>query len=205
MNKHFTRFFLLLAAVGSLASCRDTSKLPEPATESIPLVIPEINPQKSFFNYITSRPSINSIAASGDTRPVFEFVVNPSQGYSEIQTVEVYKSFRRDSKLGPRVKQVDLTSFPATVTLNSQDAIKDLYITSPVAGAAAPVAVMSPTAGAANRMLNGDGIVFTFEYVMKDGRRIILTPLSTSTGMVGAPTGTFVNKPYAAVAEFRVP
>ncbi|MBF9142125.1 hypothetical protein [Hymenobacter properus] len=210
MNKYFTRFFLLLVAVGSLASCRESSKIPAPAIESVPLIIPVINPQKSYFDYTTSRPSTNTIKASGASRPVFEFVVNPSEGYAEIQTVEVYKSIRRGTILGPRVKFRELTSFPATITIDSQEALRDLYYTSPIAptpanpNPTAPVAALAPNDATINRILNGDAVVFTFEYVMKDGRRIILTPLSTSSGSVGAPTGTQVNAPYAAIAEFRI-
>lgn len=39
-------------------------------------------------------------------------------------------------------------------------------------------------------------------YIMKDGRRITLTSLST-TGYVGTPIGTLISSTYAAVAEFR--
>ncbi|MDO7847031.1 hypothetical protein Q5H92_11730 [Hymenobacter sp. M29] len=205
MNSYLTRFFLLLTAASSLVACREDSKLPAPTTESIPLIIPEINPQKSFYDIISAKPSTNALAAQGLTRPVFEFVVNPSQGYSEIQTVEVYKSYRRDLRLGPRVKVMDLTSFPATVTINSQDALRGLYATSPVTGQAAPQPVLGETSAIINRVFNGEAIVFTFEYVMKDGRRITLTPLSTTSGSVGAPQGTFVNAPYAAIAEIRPP
>jgi hypothetical protein len=200
MNKHLTRFFLFLVAAGSLAACRDNNKLPAPAIESIPQIIPEVNPQKSFFNSRFSRPSNKMLADSGWTRPVFEFVVNPSQGYSEIQTVEVYKSIRRKDVLGPRVKEVDLTSFPATVSLNSQQASRGLFFSNPMNNT---TAVLAPNDTNPNRMLNGDVVVFTFEYIMKDGRRVTLTPLSTSTSSAGAPTGTFVNPPYAAIAEFR--
>ena len=39
-------------------------------------------------------------------------------------------------------------------------------------------------------------------YIMKDGRRITLTPLST-TGYMGTPIGTLISSTYAVVAEFR--
>ncbi|MBF9220001.1 hypothetical protein [Hymenobacter ruricola] len=203
MKKYFTRLLLLVSAVAALPACRETSRIPEPAYESIPQIIPEINPAKSFFNYSKSKNSIKTTTDSSYTRPVFEFVVNPSQGYTEIQTVEVYKSFRRNNILGPRIKVTDLSSFPATVTINSQDAIKDLYATSPAPNNLNPTPILATSATARNNMFNGEAVVFTFEYIMKDGRRIILTPLSTTVGFVNAPIGTFVNTPYAAVAEFR--
>jgi hypothetical protein len=203
MHSLFNRFFLLLTVTSSLVACRETSKLPAPAIEDIPLIIPEINPQKSFYDVTTTRPSTAAITAQNQSRPVFEFVVNPSQGYTEIQTVEVYKSFRRDNKLGPRLKVMDLTSFPATVSINSQDALRGLYATSPVSGSAPRQPLLGETNTTTNRVFNGEAVVFTFEYVMKDGRRIILTPLSTLAGSVDAPLGTFINAPYAAIAEIR--
>lgn len=205
MRNRLTSLLGLFLAAGSLASCRESSKLPAPAIESVPLVIPEVNTQKNYFDFVRSRASVNSAASTGIVRPVFEFVVNPSQGYTELNTVEVYKSYRRGTVLGPRVKVTDLTSFPATVSINSQDVITDLYLASPTADNPTPAPLKAPAASPAqnNRVLTGDAIVFTFEYVLKDGRRIVLTPLSTTTGSVGAPTGTQINTPYAAVALFR--
>ena len=205
MKKYLTSFLLVLAAMSTISSCREKSKLPEPVNESIPLIIPEINPQKAYFDFTTSSVSVNTATSRNYTRPVFEFVVNPSQGYTELQTVEVYKSFRRSgsSTLGPRVKQTDLNSFPATISLNSQDALAGLYPNSPTSLNPSPLAVKGATDAAVNRIIRGDAVVFTFEYIMKDGRRIILTPLSTAEGSVGAPTGAQTNSPLAAVATFR--
>ena len=200
MKKYLTRLALLVSAVATLPACRETSRLPEPAYENVPLIIPEVNPKLDYFDRAAARASV----ASGTTRPVFEFVVNPSQGYAELQTVEVYKSFRRANILGPRVKFKELNSFPATVTINSQEAITDLVPSTPTTSNPNPTPPRAATPTATNTLVNGDAIVFTFEYILKDGRRIILTPLSTTTGSIGAPTGTFINTPYAAVAPFEI-
>ncbi|GAB3872785.1 hypothetical protein GCM10028824_23580 [Hymenobacter segetis] len=198
---------LPLALLAGTSSCRDQARIPEPVVDSVPLILPEINPKKSYFDVTASRLSINSATASNIARPVFEFVVNPSKGQAEIQTVELYKSYLRGSRLGPRVKVRDLTSFPVTITMDSQEAIADLYPSSPITGQTAPLPIKATTASAINRIelptIAQSAIVFTFEYVMKDGRRIVLTPLSTTEGTVGAPTGTMVNAPYAAVALFK--
>lgn len=198
---------LSLALLAGTSGCREQSRIPEPAVDSVPLILPEINPQKSYFDVTASRMSINVAVASNTMRPVFEFVVNPSKGQAEIQTVELYKSYLRGSRLGPRVKVRDLTSFPVTITMDSQEAITDLYPSSPIAGQSAPLPIKALTASLINRIelptIAQSAIVFTFEYVMKDGRRIILTPLSTTEGTVGAPTGTQVNAPYAAIALFK--
>ena len=210
MKNHLYGLLLLLSATLALPSCRETDRLPEPANESIPLIIPEVNPQKSFFAFEQSRESVSQAAVLNYTRPVFEFVVNPSQGYAELQTVEVYKSFRRGGVFGPRVKVTDLTSFPATVSLNSQEALTDLFLTSPTPTnpSPSPVKALPQNPTSRNRislnLVNPEAVVFTFEYVLKDGRRIVLTPVSTAEGSVGVMLGTTqVFAPYAAVAVFK--
>jgi hypothetical protein len=221
MKNHFANLALSLMATLSLASCRESSKLPEPKYENVPIVIPEINPEKSFFDWNIARLSVNN--AVGMTRPVFEFTVNPSQGYSELQTVEVYKSFRRGSTYGPRVKVTDVTTFPTTITLDSQQALDGLFPSSQVYTTVNGVPTTTPVLprvlpvkgvddASINRIdnpsVNKNAVIFTFEYIMKDGRRIIMTPLNTSVNT--SATGSilpnaFNNRPLAAVAEFRLP
>ena len=213
MKNYVVSSLLLMSATIALSSCREASKLPEPKNESIPLIIPEINPAKSFFHFRRSQLSekirLDSLSLRPNyyVRPEFEFIVNPSQGYAELQTVEVYKSFRRGTStitFGPRVKVRDVTSFPATVTISSQEAITDLF---PNAGAS-PSPIRAPTTSPAqnNRILPGDAVVFTFEYILKDGRRIVLTPVSTTPGFKDVMLASAqVNAPLAAIAFFRVP
>jgi hypothetical protein len=207
MKKLLFSLLSLTVLAGTASSCREQSRIPEPAKESVPLILPEINATKSYYPFLRSQLSEQkridsfSLKPAYYTRPVFEFVVNPSQGYAELQTVEVYKCLRRGTTLGPRVKVADLTSFPATVSLTSQESLQGLYPNS----TAGTLAVLANPAVLTlnNRIVRNDAIVFTFEYVLKDGRRIILTPLSNADGSVGAPTGTLINAPYAAIAVFR--
>ncbi|MGY3088847.1 hypothetical protein ACVWYF_001887 [Hymenobacter sp. UYAg731] len=207
MKKLLFSLLCLASLAGTTSGCREQSRIPEPATDSVPLILPEINPNKSFFPFRRAQLSEQirmdsfTLKPAYYTRPVFEFVVNPSQGYAELQTVEVYKSFRRGTTLGPRVKVADLTSFPATISLSSQEILQGLYPTS-IAGTL-PLLANPTVLTLNNRIAKNDAIVFTFEYVLKDGRKIILTPLSTVDGSVGAPTGTLINAPYAAVAVFK--
>lgn len=207
MKNFLFSLLCLTALVGTASSCREQARIPAPATESVPLILPEVSANNSFFPFRRSQLSEQirrdsfSLKPAYYTRPVFEFVVNPSQGYGELQTVEVYKSLRRGTTLGPRVKVVDLTSFPATVSLTSQESLQGIYPNS-VPGTLAVLANPAvPTLN--NRIARNDAIVFTFEYVLKDGRRVTLTPLSTAEGSVGAPTGTLINAPYAAIAVFK--
>ena len=205
MKNYISSFLLLLSTTIALSSCRETSKLPEPKNESIPLIIPEINASKSFFPFrrsqLSERIRIDSLSLKPAyyTRPEFEFVVNPSQGYAELQTVEVYKSFRRGSTFGPRIKIADLTSFPATITINSQNAMQDLLPSS--AAGTLPV-LANPATPTANNRINrtGDAVVFTFEYVMKDDRRIVLTPVSADNTLLPS---SLINVPLAAIAVFK--
>lgn len=194
MKKYVASLLMLFSAAISFSSCRESSKLPEPKYENVPLIIPEINASKSSFDFSRSSVSVNNATANGIVRPQFEFVVNPSQGYGELQTVEVYKSFRRGTAFGPRVKYADLTSFPATVTLDSQEALRDLR---PTPGG---VLVRGANDGAINRIIRNDAVVFTFEYVMKDGRRIVLTPVSSDNVLLAS---SLINAPLAAVAVFQ--
>ena len=200
MKKLIFSLFLLIPFVGSLSSCREQSKIPEPQVDSVPLILPQINPAKSFFGYDSSRVAI----FGNHVRPVFEFTINPTQVAGvQIETVEVYKTFVRDNVFGPRVKVKDLTNFPAVVTINSQEALTGLFTNNTPQSF-----VKAPTAFAPNRIFGGgkDAVLFTFEYVLSDGRRVILTPLTTpltTAGTTGAVTGNQAAAPYAALATFR--
>lgn len=222
MKNYFASLLLLLSAATALSSCRETSKLPEPAYENIPIIFPEINPEKASFDYNAARVSVNDARRLNVTRPVFEFVINPSKGYTEIQTVIVYKSFSRAGVLGPRVKQTEVSEFPATITLDSQQALDGLYPSSQtytVDAAGQPttvpvrplvLAVKGANDGAPNRIdpptVQKNAIVFTFEYVMKDGRKITLAQLNPAVNTASSGSllpSSFVNTPLAAVAEFK--
>ena len=105
----------------------------------------------------------------------------------------------RDGVFGPRVKVKDLTSFPAVVSITSQEALTDLFTNNTLQSF-----VKAPNATSVNRIFDAskDKIVFTFEYVLSGGRHVILTPLTTS-GTTGAVTGNQAGAPYAAVAFFK--
>lgn len=206
MKKFVFPFLLLGAAAGALSGCREQARIPEPATEDMPLILPDINPAKNVFTFTPSRAS----ESTNPTRPVFEFTVNPTQVDGvKLEVVEVYKTFARGgTTFGPRVKVKDLTSFPATVSINSQDALTDLYLTNnppPVTVPATPppIPIKATTPTGNNRILSGDAVVFTFEYVVNGGRRIVLTPLTTVAGVTGVISGNRTAAPFAAIATFK--
>ncbi|UOQ72083.1 hypothetical protein [Hymenobacter cellulosilyticus] len=164
MKKIVFGLLLLVASGGALSSCKDENALPAPAVESVPAIFPQVTAGKDFFNYAAARAATTPTT----TRPVFEFTIDPGQQRDlKLQTVEVYKSYRRGATIGPRVKVGDYSTFPATVTLNSSEALKDLQRLSgsnlvPVIPAGGPDVTN-------NLILQNDAIVFTFEYVVEGG------------------------------------
>lgn len=212
--KQFAFGLLLFAsATGALSSCKDSSKIPAPDVISAPLFFPQVSsdPNKNHFDYATARASV----ASNPTRPVFEFTIDlKDQRDVKIKAVEVYKSFKRGAIIGPRVLSGSYSSFPATVSLNSQDVLRNLprlisllpvgglpqsYLTSTVSG----------TTTGTNPILAGDIIIFTFEYVLEDDSRIILTPLTPVPLLAPDPaaqiiSGARISAPYAIYDTIRV-
>ncbi|WP_310393259.1 hypothetical protein [Hymenobacter sp.] len=215
---------LLAVATGSLSSCEENSKNPAPEFTSVPLIFAKVSSdvEKSYFNTTRAAASINNLPNTPDVtpadprkgqRPVFEFTFDvPDQRDVRIQAVEVYKSFQRDIRIGPRVLVGSYDSFPATVSLNSQEALtglQQLFFSGPSATLPTLRNLLGATPNARNEVITGDVIVFTFEYVLEDGSRIILTPLS-DVRLAGNATpakvisGTQINPPYALYARFFV-
>lgn len=209
---------LLIAAPAAMSGCRETSKLPEPAIENLPLILPiqSTDTARQYLNLKSSRSNETGLPniepPNLPYRPTYEFTIAPTATDVKIRTVEVYKSYAiplnalaTAYKFGPRVKYRDFSSFPVTVTLNSNEALKGLsYIDG--SGVTIPVVELLPDGTQnPNKFINfvdvKHAVVFTFEYILEDGRRIILTPLDSR----GSILGTFALKPYAAYAVFRAP
>lgn len=211
---------LVVSTIGSFSSCKDSSKIPAPDVISVPLIFPKISStlSKSYFDTQRARASLTELPTLADpTRPVLEFTIDiPNQRDVQIKTVEVYKSFQRGSRIGPRAFSGSYSSFPATVSINSQDALTGLQQLFFATGKALPTLsnLIGGSPSTRNPILNGDVIIFTFEYVLQDGSRVILTPLAdvrldNPTGAVPAPTakvisGAQISTPYALYAKFQV-
>ncbi|GAC1373172.1 MAG: hypothetical protein NVSMB30_14830 [Hymenobacter sp.] len=206
---------MLVVALAGLGSCKESSRIPAPAVTSVPLIFPKASTDVEKNHYDTQRAaaSINNLPRlANPTRPVFEFTFDvPDQRDVKLKAVEVYKSFQRGISIGPRVLVGAYSTFPTTVTLNSQEALTGLQRLFYSTGATLPTLrnLLAATPAAPNEVLTGDLIVFTFEYVLQDGSRVILTPLSDVKLAGGAAaakviSGTQINPPYALYARFVV-
>ncbi|WP_426059595.1 hypothetical protein [Hymenobacter sp. B1770] len=213
MKKLLLSLLVVSATLASLSSCQDSSKIPAPDVTSVPLIFAKASPDpsKNSFDFLRARASINELPSlANPTRPVFEFTIDiPDQRDVKIREVEVYKSFLRGTRLGPRAFVGAYNTFPATVSLNSQTALTGLQQLVFTSNASLPSlsSLVGATPTARNPIFNGDIIVFTFEYVLQDGSRVILTPLTDvrlDDGSVAKViSGTQINPPYALYAKFQ--
>lgn len=215
MNRNQFLSGLLLLALGAAGGCKESSKIPAPAVTSVPLIFAKASPdlQKSYFDTQRAAASLNNLPRLADpTRPVFEFsFAVPDQRDVQLKAVEVYKSFQRGVRIGPRVLVGSYSSFPVTVSLNSQEALtglQQLFFSSPSATLPTLRNLLGATASLPNEIFSGDFVVFTFEYVLQDGSRVILTPLAdvrlAGGGVAKVISGTQINPPYALYAKFAV-
>ena len=210
---------LLLSAMGSFSSCKDSSKIPAPEVTSVPLIFPKVSsdPEKNHFDFVRARARVTELPTlANPTRPVVEFVIDiPDQRDVKIKAVEVYMSFQRiNQPIGPRALAGSYSSFPATVAINSQDALTGLQQLSFAPGKSLPslTSLIGATPSTRNPILNGDVIIFTFEYLLENGSKVILTPLTDVKLDVpaGSPaafakviSGNQINPPYALYARIN--
>lgn len=196
MKKFILGLVLLSTAAGSFTSCKRDENIPAPEADTVPLAFPQVStdPARQFYNLATARASV----ASNPTRPVFEFTLTPSgSGNSQLASILVYKSFRRGGAFGPRVLAGEYTDFPATVSINSQEALTGI-----ARAGGNPVIAASTTQ--TNQLLSQDAIVFTFDYKVADGTVFTTTPVD-ATGTISPAATTLANPPYSIIAVFRTP
>lgn len=164
----------LLAFPFFLGACSDEKRaeeMPFPETEKVAFVFPDISATENSYALSTANP-------------VFTFSLDLKEKANDIAQVLVYKSFQRGTNAAnrlPRVLQTTLTSFPATISVNLEQALTGV------------VRNNAPLTRAL--LIANDRFIFTFELVMKDGRTVVLTPLAN-----GLVSGTQAAAPFAAIA-----
>jgi hypothetical protein len=172
----------LVTSFGALTSCeQDDDEKNQPATEDVPLILPKINQENNAF-------------VLGDPSSTYAFRVELDRRGVDVASVEVYKTYAGATVFTPRVLHTTLTTFPSEVSVTLADAVQGFTVPDPEnPEAEAPLDV--------SLVEEGDIIIFTFEVVRTDGRRIVYTPLDAS----GSITGTQIFEPFAAWANVVAP
>ena len=184
---------LLMVSAFSFSSCRDEDNLPYPKTEEVPVIFTNITAGQSSFK-------LSDIAGTGNPTATFSIDVKGGET-SNIESIEVYRSFRGYNVppvttpvtdptlgLGPRLllRTVAPNSGNIDVTLN--EVIAGLTRAAGNSQAGTRVALTRAS------LKENEGFLFSYELVMKDGRRVVYTPLSG-----GVISGAQASAPYTGV------
>lgn len=214
MRNVFPALLGLAATALSTTSCQDADRLPMPALTSVALVQASVDTNTSTLNLQRAKASNDVLRTLPDpTRPLLRFTLKLTpQRDAPVTKVFIYKTHRRGSEgfytYGPRVLAREVSTFPTTLTFDSQEILTDMGRFS--SGILLPLKGSSDSQ--ANRIFAGEAIVFTYEYeIERDGQpqRVILTPTSKvnvtnpSVQTVEIIGGAQVNPPYSVVVPFR--
>jgi hypothetical protein len=182
---------LLMVSAFNISGCRDEDKLPYPKTEEYPVI----------FTTITAGQSAYRVAdANGGSNPSATFAIDVKGNTESVDVIEIYRSFRGFNVptsgtavvgLGPRVLLRTVTPTSTSVEVNINDIINGLTR----ANGPLQVDPRIPRVPITRASLRAtEGFLITYELVLKDGRRVVYTPLSG-----GVVSGTSSSAPYAGV------
>ncbi|WP_139919985.1 hypothetical protein [Hymenobacter sp. DG01] len=187
--KKFLYALLLAASALSVSACRDEDNLPFPKTEEFPLVFTNLTTQNTF--------KLADVQGTGNPTTTFNIEVKGGDA-SKIEAIEVYRSFRGYNKpaagvtraigTGPRVLLRTVAPSSGSIEVSINDLITGLTRASGATQTGARVALTRASLEA------NEGFLFTYELVLKDGRRIVYTPLSG-----GIVSGIQASAPYAGI------
>jgi hypothetical protein len=238
MKKIARAFFLLTSLSLVFVSCKDSDKDPAPSFVSVGLVKTTVDAPfdiaSGAYQYNLDRvqrsddrlPGVIQDSIDGQplspTRPVINMTVDLySQRDAQITKVYVYKTRRSGANpttytYGPRVLFKEVTTFPTTLTFNSQEALADLQRigTGLINDTTRTtlINILGATAATNNQVFVGDAVVFTYEYeanTPSGPQRIVLTPTrqvtvyTPSKRQADVVTGSQINSPYATVLSFN--
>jgi len=176
---------LVTVSAFSFSGCRDEDNLPYPKTEEFPVVFTTLTTGANTYK-------LTDIAGSGN--PVASFSIDLKGGdLSAVEAVEIYRSFRGFNVAatpavgtGPRTLLRSVSPSSATIEVSINDAISGLTR----ATGASQTGARTPITRASLR--ENEGFLFTYELLLKDGRRIVYTPLSN-----GIVSGAQAIAPYS--------
>ena len=172
---------LLVASTLGISSCKDDPNLPTPETVDYPIVRSTLTPQ-----------SVYSLASVRDNsqNPSVSFTVEVAGPVEQVESIEVYRSLRAFTTATGTVLAVEprvllRTIPPTTATI-------DVTINEAIAGLTRRGTPRTPLTRASLRA--NEGFLFTYELLLKDGQRVVFTPLSG-----GVVSGAQANAPFSGL------
>lgn len=197
---------LLLASSAALTSCYDRARDPMPEYTSVGLVKATVDPATDTIAYVPARAAVST----NPVRPKVTFTIDLySQRDVKVTKVYVYRTLRRGTttfSYSPRFLLTEVTTFPTTLTFDSQQLLTDMVRLDATTNPATVVPYIQTAATSPNRIFQTDSFVFTYEYELENGERVVLTPTTKTT--IGSQTyetitGSQINAPYALVVPIR--
>ncbi|UYZ59221.1 hypothetical protein [Hymenobacter latericus] len=175
MKNVITALFLLFVALGT-PGCKDDPDLPFPKTEEFPQIFTNLTPQSTF-----SAAAVQSSAGN----PTASFNIEVQGGdLGQVEAIELFSTFRGFNSSGagalsnaPRILVKRLPPASGAVEVSINELIAGVTRANATAGGA-----RVPVTRASLRAT--ESFTFTYELVLKDGRRIVYSP-------------TFNNAPFA--------
>lgn len=178
---------LVMAVSFGFAGCRDEDNLPYPKAVDYPIIFTTLTTGQNTF-------SLTDIAGTGNPTVTLNLDVKGGN-LQEVETIEVYRSFRGFNVaatpalgLGPRVLLRTVAPNSGALQLSLNDIVSGLT------RATANTQTGTRTALTRASLKETEGFLFTYELLLKDGRRIVYTPLSN-----GIVSGSQAAAPYAGL------
>lgn len=137
---------------------------------------------------------LSDIAGTGNPTATFSIEVKGGD-LNAVEAVEVYRSFRGYNVaatpalgLGPRVLLKTVPPASADITVSLNEVITGLTRATGASQAGARTTLTRAS------LKENEGFLFSYELLLKDGRRVVYTPLSG-----GVVSGTQANAPYTGL------